>query len=175
MESKPLEAWFVTGSQNLYGEETLRQVAENSRRVVEGLNASVAAAGPRRVQAGGDHPGVDLAGVPRGQRRAELHRRDLLDAHVFAGEDVDRRPRRAAEADGPSAHAVQPRSALGHDRHGLHEPEPGGPRRPRVRLHLHADGQAAQGDRRPLAGRRGAGPPGGVAAGRRRDCTKCAT
>ena len=24
----PYEVWFVTGSQNLYGEETLRQVAE---------------------------------------------------------------------------------------------------------------------------------------------------
>ncbi|MFS0714081.1 L-arabinose isomerase [Microbacterium sp. 2P01SA-2] len=29
--------WFVTGSQNLYGEETLRQVAEQSQQVVEGL------------------------------------------------------------------------------------------------------------------------------------------
>ncbi|KAB1653625.1 L-arabinose isomerase [Pseudoclavibacter chungangensis] len=31
------EVWFVTGSQSLYGEETLRQVAEQSRTVVEGL------------------------------------------------------------------------------------------------------------------------------------------
>lgn len=30
--------WFVTGSQALYGEETLRQVAEQSRAVVEGLS-----------------------------------------------------------------------------------------------------------------------------------------
>lgn len=29
--------WFVTGSQNLYGEETLRQVAEQSQQVVTGL------------------------------------------------------------------------------------------------------------------------------------------
>lgn len=29
--------WFVTGSQNLYGEETLRQVAEQSQAVVAGL------------------------------------------------------------------------------------------------------------------------------------------
>ena len=29
--------WFVTGSQGLYGEETLRQVAEQSRGVAEGL------------------------------------------------------------------------------------------------------------------------------------------
>ena len=31
--------YFLTGSQHLYGEETLRQVAEDSRKVVEALNA----------------------------------------------------------------------------------------------------------------------------------------
>lgn len=40
MQPKALEVWYVTGSQCLYGEETLRQVAENSRRIVEQLNAS---------------------------------------------------------------------------------------------------------------------------------------
>jgi L-arabinose isomerase len=35
---KSLEVWFVTGSQHLYGEEALAQVAINSRQVVEGLN-----------------------------------------------------------------------------------------------------------------------------------------
>jgi L-arabinose isomerase len=35
---KNLEVWFITGSQNLYGEETLRQVAENAQKVAEGLN-----------------------------------------------------------------------------------------------------------------------------------------
>ncbi|WP_346354339.1 L-arabinose isomerase [Azotosporobacter soli] len=34
--------WFITGSQHLYGEETLRQVAENSRQIVEQCNASAA-------------------------------------------------------------------------------------------------------------------------------------
>lgn len=34
-----LEVWFVTGSQHLYGEEALEQVADNSRRIVDGLNA----------------------------------------------------------------------------------------------------------------------------------------
>ncbi|RKT35897.1 L-arabinose isomerase [Microbacterium sp. AG1240] len=32
------EVWFVTGSQNLYGEETLRQVAEQSQAVADGLS-----------------------------------------------------------------------------------------------------------------------------------------
>jgi L-arabinose isomerase len=31
------EVWFVTGSQNLYGEETLRQVAEQSQEIARGL------------------------------------------------------------------------------------------------------------------------------------------
>jgi len=37
---KGLEAWFVTGSQDLYGPETLKQVAENSQTIVKGLNES---------------------------------------------------------------------------------------------------------------------------------------
>jgi L-arabinose isomerase len=36
----PLEAWFLTGSQHLYGPETLQQVDDDSRAMVEGLNAS---------------------------------------------------------------------------------------------------------------------------------------
>jgi L-arabinose isomerase len=32
--------WFLTGSQDLYGDDTLRQVAEQSQKVVETLNAS---------------------------------------------------------------------------------------------------------------------------------------
>jgi len=34
------EIWFITGSQHLYGEETLKQVASNSQQIVEGLNTS---------------------------------------------------------------------------------------------------------------------------------------
>ncbi|MGC4033048.1 MAG: L-arabinose isomerase [Tepidisphaeraceae bacterium] len=36
----PIELWYVTGSQHLYGEVALKQVAENSRKIVEALNAS---------------------------------------------------------------------------------------------------------------------------------------
>jgi L-arabinose isomerase len=35
-----LECWFLTGSQSLYGDEALGQVAEQSRQVAETLNAS---------------------------------------------------------------------------------------------------------------------------------------
>jgi L-arabinose isomerase len=37
---KHLEVWFVTGSQHLYGEETLKQVAEDSRAIAQGLDQS---------------------------------------------------------------------------------------------------------------------------------------
>jgi L-arabinose isomerase len=35
-----LEVWFVTGSQHLYGEETLKQVDQNSKEITVALNAS---------------------------------------------------------------------------------------------------------------------------------------
>jgi L-arabinose isomerase len=37
---KTLEVWFVTGSQHLYGEETLKQVAEHSQQIAKELDAS---------------------------------------------------------------------------------------------------------------------------------------
>jgi L-arabinose isomerase len=37
---KRYEVWFVTGSQELYGEEALRQVEEHSRQIAAGLSAS---------------------------------------------------------------------------------------------------------------------------------------
>ena len=46
MSKQKFEIWFVTGSQNLYGDETLRQVAEQSQLVTDqlakGLSANVA-------------------------------------------------------------------------------------------------------------------------------------
>lgn len=40
MELKDLKAWFVTGSQNLYGEEPLRKVGEHSHQIVGALEES---------------------------------------------------------------------------------------------------------------------------------------
>ena len=36
---KAFEFWFVTGSQDLYGEETLRQVAEHTKEMVAGIDS----------------------------------------------------------------------------------------------------------------------------------------
>ncbi len=40
IDLKKYEVWFATGSQHLYGPETLRHVAENSQAIVGGLNKS---------------------------------------------------------------------------------------------------------------------------------------
>ncbi|HTD93320.1 MAG TPA: L-arabinose isomerase [Chitinophagaceae bacterium] len=40
IDLKHLEVWFITGSQHLYGEETLRQVAEHSTQIVVAFNDS---------------------------------------------------------------------------------------------------------------------------------------
>jgi len=37
-QSNNYSVWFVIGTQHLYGAETLRQVEQNARQVVEGLN-----------------------------------------------------------------------------------------------------------------------------------------
>lgn len=41
MAEQKFEIWFLTGSQNLYGEETLRQVAEQSKTVVSQLTVGL--------------------------------------------------------------------------------------------------------------------------------------
>ena len=95
-----------------------------------------------------DHRGDD----PRSQCRRRLCRGHLLDAHVLAGPDVDRGPAGAPQARAAPPYPVQSRSPVGRDRHGLHEPQPGRPRGPRVRVHrdAHADGPQDRG--RPLGG-----------------------
>ncbi len=43
MNASKGEIWFLTGTQNLYGEETLQQVAEQSQQVVEQIKAGASA------------------------------------------------------------------------------------------------------------------------------------
>ena len=82
------EIWFVTGSQNLYGEETLRQVAEQSQAVADGLDGlPVKVVWKPVLKDCRQHPSPR----PRGERPRRRHRRDRVDAHVQPREDVDRR------------------------------------------------------------------------------------
>ncbi|WP_295674028.1 L-arabinose isomerase [uncultured Mucilaginibacter sp.] len=40
IDLKKFEVWFITGSQHLYGEETLKLVAEHSQQIAKGIDAS---------------------------------------------------------------------------------------------------------------------------------------
>ena len=40
IDLKQFEVWFITGSQHLYGEETLKQVAGHSQQIAKGLDAA---------------------------------------------------------------------------------------------------------------------------------------
>ncbi|HYW83124.1 MAG TPA: L-arabinose isomerase, partial [Spirochaetia bacterium] len=40
IDLKQLEAWFVTGSQHLYGKETLEKVAQHAQEIARALSAS---------------------------------------------------------------------------------------------------------------------------------------
>ena len=129
------EIWFVTGSQHLYGPETLEQVATNSRKIAQSLDADTSI--PVRIVW---KPVVKTAEEILSTCR-EANNTDsciglVLWMHTFspakmwiAGLTVALRKPFLH-----SAYAVQ-RQALPYSdhRYGLHEPEPGRPRRPRVR------------------------------------------
>ncbi|MEJ7695296.1 MAG: hypothetical protein WKF78_01235 [Candidatus Limnocylindrales bacterium] len=139
-----LEVWFATGSQHLYGPETLDIVAAHSARIAAALDGSGSV--PVRVVL---KPVLTEAdGIRRLCQEA-----NAADAciglitwmHTFspakmwiAGLDGP------AEAVPASPYPVQPRDPVGDDRHGLHEPQPGRPRRPRVRVHGRSTAPGAQ-------------------------------
>ncbi len=145
-----LEVWLVTGSQELYGPATLRQVEAHAREVAAGLDAQPEI--PVRVV----HK--EVAASPGSIRRLALEANAadtcvgvIAWMHTFSPAKMwIAGLARAAEAAAASPHAVQPRAAVGGDRHGLHEPEPVGARRPRVRVHGDADGAAPEDGRRAL-------------------------
>jgi L-arabinose isomerase len=62
-----MEVWFVTGSQHLYGQEALRQVAADSQRIVKGLSPHVGSSadqGRSASSAGGLECGQKAGRIP---------------------------------------------------------------------------------------------------------------
>ena len=129
------EVWFLTGSQTLYGDEVLGQVAAQSQQVVAMLDEAPTSL-PRRVEAGPHLPRRDPAATIREANAASNVVGIITWMHTFS-------PAKMWIAglcalDKPMLHLhTQANSALpwGDDRLRLHEPQPGRPRRPRVRLH----------------------------------------
>ena len=62
------EVWFLTGSQHLYGEETLRQVADQSQRGRRHPGCRDRHAGTHRLEAGADRRRLHPPGRSRRER-----------------------------------------------------------------------------------------------------------
>ena len=147
-----LEAWFLCGSQHMYGAEQLRAVEAHAAEIAAALDAADEI--PVRVV------GKPVVTTPESIRAVMVEANEsracigvIAWMHTFSPAKMWIAGLVALrQAAAPPPHAVQPRSALGRDRHGLHEPQPVGPRRPRVRLHRDPDGPRAQDRRRPLDG-----------------------
>jgi L-arabinose isomerase len=80
---KGLEIWFLTGQPELYGEETLRQVAEQSQAGREPAQRGRRHRAADRLEAGADECRRNPAGLPRRDSDSELRGRHHLDAHVL--------------------------------------------------------------------------------------------
>ena len=79
-----LEVWFVTGSQDLYGSDALRQVEANAARVAAAWTTRPRP-GPGRVQARGRLARRDRRRPAATPMRPRLRRRHRVDAHLLAG------------------------------------------------------------------------------------------
>ncbi len=63
-----------------------------------------------------------------------MYQFDRLDAHLLARQNVDRRPLRYSRSPSPTCIPSSTATSLEQHRHGLHEPQPVGPRRSRIRF-----------------------------------------
>ena len=156
----PPEVWFLTGSQGLYGDETLRQVADQSQRIARALGRR-----RRHRRTGGLEAGAHRRGRRSGGCCLDANADDacvgvIAWMHTFspakmwiAGLDALAKPLLHLHT---QANVALPWAT---HRHGLHEPQPGRARRPRVRLHPDPP------RRRPQDGRRARQRPGRASAG----------
>ena len=130
---KPLglfEVWFVTGSQEMYGEATLRQVGVNARHVGEALDAAETI--PVRIV----HRPVVTTPESIAATMLEANAADtcvglILWMHTFSPARMWIAGLQALEKPLLHLHTQFNRDLpWARDRHGLHEPEPGRPWRP---------------------------------------------
>ena len=124
------EVWFGVGSQDLYGEEALRQVAEQSGEIVDALNATGKI--PVKVVLKPTLKSSDGVKAFMVEASANPNVIGVITwCHTFSpakmwirGLEVLTKPLLQLN------HAAPLRNPVGNHRHGLHEPEPGRTRRP---------------------------------------------
>jgi len=98
IDLKQYEIWFVTGSQDLYGEETLRKVAEHSQQIARSFNEDKQI--PVRVVFKPTVKSTEeiYSVCQEANNGKELYRHNRLDAYLFPCKNVDRRIKNFAEA-----------------------------------------------------------------------------
>lgn len=119
------EIWFITGSQHLYGPETLAQVAEHSAKIVEAFNASSQI--PVKVVL---KPTVKTTEEIFETLTAANFAKDCIGIvtwmHTFSpAKNVDSRTDHFTKTNVASSHSVQSGYSVGYDGYGLYEPESG--------------------------------------------------
>ncbi len=173
VDFKALEIWFVTGSQHLYGEETLQMVAAHSQEMARGL-ADLPKTPIQVVFQPVLTTPESILELCQAANRAKNCIGLITWMHTFSPAKMWIGGLKALEKPFVHLHTQYNRELpWSDDRHGLHESEPGGAWRPRVRIHRHANGVESQSHRWLLAGR---GRPGGAGdLGARRVClARCA-
>lgn len=104
-----LEAWFVTGSQHLYGPETLKKVEQHANAIANAIGASPAIPVKDCCQASDDQQRSDSPVVPGSQQPGELRRHRHMDAYFLSGSHVDRGPAIAKQAIAAPTYSIQSR------------------------------------------------------------------
>ena len=152
------EIWLVCGSQHLYGPGPLQQVAAHGREIAGAFADSPKLPLKTEFKALLTTPD-EIAKLCLDANSDPNCAGLILWMHTFSPSKMwVRGLNTLQQAVRPSPHPVQSRPAVGRDRHGLHEPEPVGPRRPGGGLHPRPHASAAQSRRRPLVRSGGAGP-----------------
>ena len=143
------QVWLITGSQSMYGPDILDQVADQSRQIAELLDGSAEVPVEIRwlpVVTDSDQ----IARVLSDANTSEECIGVIAWMHTFSPAKMwIRGLKTSPKAAAAPAYSVRRRAAVAQHRHGLHEPEPGRARRPRVRLHPVAAVDVTQDDRRP--------------------------
>ena len=136
------ELWFVAGSQHLYGDEAIARVDVNAAEVAAALDA--AAPMPVRVV----HKPVVT--TPEAIRTLCLEANGaeacvglVVWMHMFSPARMWIAGLAACRSRSCTSTRSSTASSRGRDRHGLHEPQPVGPRRPRARIPRDASVAAA--------------------------------
>lgn len=125
-----LELWWITGAQLLYGGETVKVVDGHSQEMVDGLNAT-GIIPIKVVYKGTANSDKEVAAIMKAANNEEKCVGVITWMHTFSPAKMWIHGLTSTEqAFAPPAYTVQSGDSMGHNGHGLHEPQPVCTRRP---------------------------------------------